>query len=393
MIEPVSVIIPTFNRARYLRPCIEAVLNQSRPPAEVLVVDDGSTDNTAEVVQEFGDSVRYLAKPNSGKSASLNLALTHTSHPVIWIMDDDDIASPKALETLSNLLDENPDAGMAFGRFDRFVKDEKTGERTFFPTYCWVDTTPATFLPTALEDCFVHQPGMLVRRSVYDKTGPFNVELMRSQDYDMLVRIARITSCVSSGDIVFHQRQHDGARGQAGRQFDETRRMNTWVSYDQKIFEPLYHEMPLADFLAKGTALDTPEAERRARLQRATVMARKKLWRFAVADLKTAATLSKTPLTAEETAIIRRCFGAKNGSDEVGRDLEVSAALLTLKDVAPSGPQISRALARGLVWKLRDAVRSRQHDVVGRLGRLSLSLALPGLNAFRTARKQALKSS
>ncbi|MEO1281243.1 MAG: glycosyltransferase family A protein [Pseudomonadota bacterium] len=391
--QPVSVIIPTFNRAQYLRPCIEAVLGQSLAPAEVLIVDDGSTDDTARVVESFGDAVRYIHKQNSGKSASLNLAMQHVSHPLIWIMDDDDIAEPTALEDLARLLEQNPDAGMAYGRFDRFTEDADTGTQTFFPTHCWVESTPDTFLISVLEDCFVHQPGMLVKRAVYDATGPFDVEFVRSQDYEMLVRIARITTCVHTDNIVFHQRQHDGARGQSGATFGIEQRVNKWVEFDQRIFEPLYEQMPLEDFLPRGMSMDTTDKRRRALLQRAAIMGRRKLWALAVDDLKAAAALSSSKLTSEERSIIRGCFGGKHGCTEVASDPAISSALLSLKDVAPSGPAISRTLSRGLVWRLRETVTTGHAVLAKSFGALALSLALPRLNPFKTVQKPALNSS
>ena len=81
----VSVIIPTFNRADLLRETVQAVLDQTRPPDEILIVDDGSEDHTQKTIASFADAVTVLSKPNSGKADSLNQAIAATSGTHIWI--------------------------------------------------------------------------------------------------------------------------------------------------------------------------------------------------------------------------------------------------------------------------------------------------------------------
>jgi glycosyltransferase involved in cell wall biosynthesis len=386
---PTSVVIPTFNRAEYLLPCIEAVLTQTLPPAEVIVVVDGSTDGTKSVVDRFGTRVRYFYQENSGKAAALNSALERISHPLVWIVDDDDIVCPEALETLTGLLTENPGADFAYGRHLRFEEGASTGKRRLLPTGHWYSCAPGDFFVTTLEDFFVHQPGMLVRRDLYDRVGPFDATLVRSQDYEMLIRLARAGTCVSTDSVVFLQRRHSGRRGSAGARFEASESTQKWVEVDQQIFRRLYGELSLGEYLP-GRPQSLGEAERRqGLLQRGVVMARKKLWSLAVADFTEAAQLGATPLAPREKAILRRAFSSKFGCEEVIDDVDVRTALIGCCSGATNGRRVRAALAAGLRWRIREASAARRFGDAMRL--LVLWLALNGYvgKAAEAARVEA----
>ncbi len=97
-LPPVSVVIPTYNRSRLLVRAIDSVLAQTVPAAEILVVDDGSTDDTADVVADYGARVRYLRQPNAGVAAARNHGVRAASHELIAFLDSDDIWLPRKLE-------------------------------------------------------------------------------------------------------------------------------------------------------------------------------------------------------------------------------------------------------------------------------------------------------
>ena len=94
----VTVIVPTFNREKFLPECIDSLLRQTVMPDQILIVDDGSTDGTGTVASSFPAPVEYYRKENGGKSTALNFALKHCTGDFVWIFDDDDIAHPTALE-------------------------------------------------------------------------------------------------------------------------------------------------------------------------------------------------------------------------------------------------------------------------------------------------------
>ena len=85
MIPKVSVLIPTYNRADYIEECLDSILNQTVPPLEIIVIDDGSEDDTAQRLESYKDRIIYLHKENGGKPSALNLALTQVRGDYIWL--------------------------------------------------------------------------------------------------------------------------------------------------------------------------------------------------------------------------------------------------------------------------------------------------------------------
>ena len=113
----VSVVVPTYNRAALLGECLDSLLNQDRRPEEILVVDDGSSDGTPDVVRSKDGPVRYLRQENAGKAAALNRALAAVSGEAVWIVDDDDLAPPDALVRLTAAIETGPGTDLVYGGF------------------------------------------------------------------------------------------------------------------------------------------------------------------------------------------------------------------------------------------------------------------------------------
>jgi glycosyltransferase involved in cell wall biosynthesis len=339
VLQATSAIIPTYNRARYLAEAIDSVLNQTLPPLEVIVVDDGSADSTREVLRSFGDSIQVIHKANGGKASALNVGLKKAQGEFIWIFDDDDVASPDCLEKLSCALMKLPESGFAYGSYDHLI-ETSNGKTKIIDPDLRIDKS-IDFRLSVLERCYIFQPGMLVRRSVFDAVGPFNEELARSQDYEMLLRITRQFSGVEVNSVLFHQRQHSGVRGSAKAPVSKGQIVSSWIKYDDLIFSQIYETYPLAEYLPKRCVGDLSTAETRyALLERSCIMARKGLWTQAGTDLKAYLVLvqSGAPISIadSERAILRRFFGPYSYADskladsgalfEVIRDI-ISASL------------------------------------------------------------------
>ncbi len=367
-----TAIIPTFNRAPLVAECLKAILSQSLPPAQIIVVDDGSEDHTPDVLRQFEGRIEVIRMPNRGKSAGINLALSKAREPLVWIVDDDDIVLPEALAILTGLIRSDPDAGFSYGRYHRFAVDEKSDKWRVFDTGYWRECRPDEFLIATLEDMFVHQPGMLVWRDCYTRAGAYNEDLARSQDYDMLIRLARIAKPVATEAVVFLQRQHDGYRGPASQRFGPDERMSRWMEADRAILRRCYAELSLAEYLPDRLKGE-PQHQRQALLQRGTIMARKKLWELALQDFGAAANFGGSGLSEIEGRILKQAVLSKYGCDELFQDQRISQGILSLAGRSETGRQISRALSRGLMRRTKEQLRAVRPLKAGRYAGLTLS--------------------
>jgi glycosyltransferase involved in cell wall biosynthesis len=116
----VSVIIPVHDGEAYLADAIDSVLAQSVPPSEVLVIDDGSTDGSAEIAEGYRPPVRCIRNGRRGPGAALNRGTRESSGEFVAYIDDDDLWTPRKLEVQLASLERDPDVELAFGRVEEF---------------------------------------------------------------------------------------------------------------------------------------------------------------------------------------------------------------------------------------------------------------------------------
>jgi len=355
----VSVLIPTFNRGRLIADTIDAVLGQTRPPDEVLVIDDGSTDDTAEVVARYAGQVSYVRQNNAGKAVALNRGLAAITGDAVWICDDDDIPLPGTLERFSTLLEQRPELDFVFGLHDELI--ESGGD--------WVvRSAPAPrryqepLAIQVLRSCFIFQPGMLVRRRCYQRVGNFDERLLRSQDYDMLIRLAHECGGAELDGVVFHQRVHSGVRGPAHEQTSAVERRGQWLKYDRMIFAKV-GELYRPDEFGEG---------RIGAVRRAAIMARRGLWNEAATALSRALEDSR-PLTQEEKRELATVF------DWAGYGLlAVDESWPFFNVLAAWSPRVAMqaawALARPLGRRFRSALRRRDREQLRQITQAATAL-------------------
>jgi glycosyltransferase involved in cell wall biosynthesis len=186
----VSAIIPTYNRSRDLRIAVGTALAQTYPASalEIIVVDDGSTDDTAAVVaREFGDRVRYLAKPNGGVSSARNHGMAAARGDYLALLDSDDEWLPTHVAEQAGFLDRHPDFGLVItdvARMDEQRVDfEIFRRREFIPVDGWV-------LPHVLRNPALAPASAMLTRAVYEDVGGFDETLRTAEDLDFHLRIA-----------------------------------------------------------------------------------------------------------------------------------------------------------------------------------------------------------
>lgn len=209
----VNCIIPVFNGALYLAPAIESVLVQSEGRVEIVVVDDGSTDETATVAQSFGHDIRYVHQENAGPATAINHGWRVSSCPFITVLDADDLWTADRLARQLAHFDEQPSLEISLGNVLNFWEEELQEEADKFSGHRLSEPI-AAFSVSA----------MLARRSLLDSVGMLNVDRRHSFSTDWFVR-ARERSVVLEQlpNVVLHRRLHPKNRSRqfAGRSRNE----------------------------------------------------------------------------------------------------------------------------------------------------------------------------
>jgi glycosyltransferase involved in cell wall biosynthesis len=170
----ISVVIPVFDGERLLAEAIESVLAQSLPAAEVVVVDDGSTDGSAKVAESFGPPVRVLRRPHRGVAAARNAGVEESAGELIAVQDADDLMKPRRLERQAAALGQASSPALTLGRAEVRREDGFAGPSWLEWAYANSDRyTPATLMAT---------------RSASELVGPFDETMRRGSDTDWLLR-------------------------------------------------------------------------------------------------------------------------------------------------------------------------------------------------------------
>jgi glucosyl-dolichyl phosphate glucuronosyltransferase len=194
----VAVIIPTYNRASMLASAIESILCQtcSGINYELVVVDNNSNDDTHDVVQSFirrGENVRYLFEREQGVSHARNLGIKNTSADILAFLDDDVIAPSDWVEKIKRRFDRHPDALFVGGKV---LPRWKTQPPTWLTAEHW---SPLALIDYGNESFFVDRntqvclvsANLAVRRTAFDRFGPFTTELDRCEDHEFELRLLR----------------------------------------------------------------------------------------------------------------------------------------------------------------------------------------------------------
>ena len=199
----VSVIIPSYNAARYLADAVDSVLNQSFRDLEVLIIDDGSTDDTESVARRYGTLVRYIRQENSGVAVARNRGIEATGGRYVAFLDADDTWLPLKLESQLKALVANPGYGACYSAFTVVSSD-------LAPLYVSRDKRQAG----TLEDLLLRGNvigsicTVLCERSLFETAGGFDPSLSQCADWDMWVRLAAITEFLYLDFPLATYRQH-----------------------------------------------------------------------------------------------------------------------------------------------------------------------------------------
>jgi len=357
----VSVILPTFNRARYLRQALLSILEQRHKPLEIIVIDDGSTDDTKSVCAEFGAAIAYVKQPqNAGKSAAINRGLEIVRGELIWVMDDDDIATPDALSALAAPLAQDGSVGFTFGQLRKFTQDDGGALHFQGPPAPLPEDERSAFV-RLMEDCFVTgQPCALIRRACFDTIGPIDESVQVSVDYNILLLVARRFKAADVNQVVLWQRQHNGARGPAETQYGADQRVERWMASDARLLSTLMAHVRLPEYLGYSEdwgGLGARET-RRALFQKAVIAARKNLWNVALPALSAAQLAAvDLPLAPEDRHILGQMLGSRYGIDAFLGDATLQTMLRRAAGTGSNGDSVRAEIASRLTYWIGQALR------------------------------------
>ena len=205
----VTVVIPCYNQARFLGEAIESVLAQSYTNFEIVVVDDGSTDNTSEVAGHY-PKVRCVRQENRGVSAARNAGLAHARGEYVVFLDADDRLLPRALEVGVRELGTHPESAFVFGYHNNIATDGTPGALRGNFTSHPLPNERDQYL-ALLHRCYIRTHTVMYRRSVFDSVGGFDTSLNASEDFDMYLRITREFPVHHHDEVVAEYRRRHGA--------------------------------------------------------------------------------------------------------------------------------------------------------------------------------------
>ncbi|WP_443190531.1 glycosyltransferase [Pseudomonas indica] len=200
-----SVVMPVYNRERYVREAIDSVLAQSDGDFELIVVDDGSTDRSIEIIESIQDPrLQLIRNHHAGGAAARNSGIAAARGEFIVWIDSDDLQAPGALAALRQAIKQFPDADIFYGDLEIFdeAMPGKRG-RTRYPDY-----QGTSLLPRLIQANCLPNPGTAVRRALYERHGLYDVSFTRCHDFQMWTRLADTARFKKVDTILCHWRQH-----------------------------------------------------------------------------------------------------------------------------------------------------------------------------------------
>jgi len=184
----INVIIPAYNVAHYLPEAIESVLGQTYSDLDVTVIDDGSTDNTTEVVVPYLDRIAFLKVPNGGPARARNLAIQKSSEEYLAFLDADDVWYPDKLERQLDVFERNPDYHLVYS--DALVTTADSSQKDRLWSSEKRQMKEGWVFDDLLAECFIMIPSVIVKRDCLEQVGLFDEDLVCWEGYDLWLRVS-----------------------------------------------------------------------------------------------------------------------------------------------------------------------------------------------------------
>ncbi|QWR76910.1 glycosyltransferase family 2 protein [Candidatus Magnetomonas plexicatena] len=235
----VSVIIPTYNRSKYVRKAVDGVIGQTYKNIEILVIDDGSTDDTKEVLAPLVGKgvIKYIYQKNRGPSAARNTGLSHATGDCIAFCDADDYYNADMLKALLDVLYMSDDIGMVFCDYNTFSDTGVLDVNRNAARY--EDMQPVTFQRLFSTINFIMPSTVLAKRIVFEKCGVFDESLKGPEDYDLWLRILKHYEIAGTQKALVNIRVHEG---------NISKHVDRMVTDEAAVIEKYRHSVPSVQF-------------------------------------------------------------------------------------------------------------------------------------------------
>jgi glycosyltransferase involved in cell wall biosynthesis len=204
----VSVVTPSLNMAGFLGQAVESVLSQDYPRIEYLVMDGGSTDGSVELLEGYGDRLRFVSGPDGGQAEAINRGFRETSGEIFAFLNADDAYLPGAVTRAVRGFLDKPGMAVVYG--EGLHVDEEGEPVDLYPTL--------PFDPEALmRGSFICQPAAFISRSALQRVGPLDTRLRVAMDYDLWIRLSRLFDFAKVDETLATSRMHAKAKTTAIR--------------------------------------------------------------------------------------------------------------------------------------------------------------------------------
>lgn len=199
----VSVVIPAYNHASYLDEAIQSVLGQDYANVELIVIDDGSTDKTREVLQKYDGWFYWESQDNMGQSATLNKGWGMSRGEILAYLSPDDVLMPRAVGRSVERLLADPEAAGVYCDFDLIYADSTVARRVYAPEFDYREMAVKFVCPPG--------PGAFFHRGAFEATGGWNGSVRRIPDYDFWLRLGLQGRLVRIPEVLAAFRVHEGS--------------------------------------------------------------------------------------------------------------------------------------------------------------------------------------
>lgn len=200
----VSIVIPAYNQGQFLDQAIQSVLVQSYPHIELIVLDDGSSDETREVLEKYGNRFRWESHTNIGQAATLNKGWSMASGQIVGYLAADDFLHPDSVSRAVTVLQSYPGVVLSYGDFDYVDVSGKRLATVRTPAFDYADMLLKGVCPPG--------PGAFFRRLDFERLGGWDVSLRRMPDYEFWLRLGLRGPFLRIPEVLASYRIHDASQ-------------------------------------------------------------------------------------------------------------------------------------------------------------------------------------